>query len=377
MKIALVHDWLITLAGAERVLEAIYEIYPAPIYTLLVDKKKLKGTIFEKAKINTSFIQKFPFAKKRYRNYLPFFPLAIEQFDLTKYDIIISVSTCVAKGVLTRSDQIHICYCCTPMRYAWDLYYQYLKESKLNKGIKSFFVRLILHYLRLWDVVTANRVDYFIANSKYVATRIKKIYRREAVVIYPPVDINKFEISSNKENFYLTVSRIVPYKKIDLIVEAFSHMPDKKLIVIGEGPDLKKIKSKASKNVELLGYQPFDVLKKYMQKAKAFIFAAEEDFGIAPVEAQACGTPVIAYKNGGVRESIIEMKTGLFFENQTIQNLIEAINYFEKIEDKFDPKIIRKNAERFSKQIFKKEFKNFIENKIQKNKKNFNTLLPL
>jgi len=366
MKIALVHDWLITLAGAERVLEAIYEIYPAPIYTLLVDKKKLKGTIFEKAKINTSFIQKFPFAKKRYRNYLPFFPLAIEQFDLTKYDIIISVSTCVAKGVLTRSDQIHICYCCTPMRYAWDLYYQYLKESKLNKGIKSFFVRLILHYLRLWDVVTANRVDYFIANSKYVATRIKKIYRREAVVIYPPVDINKFEISSNKENFYLTVSRIVPYKKIDLIVEAFSHMPDKKLIVIGEGPDLKKIKSKASKNVELLGYQPFDVLKKYMQKAKAFIFAAEEDFGIAPVEAQACGTPVIAYKNGGVRESIIEMKTGLFFENQTIQNLIEAINYFEKKETTFDPLEIRKNAERFSNERFKKEFKAFVNEKITK-----------
>jgi len=365
MKTALVHDWLVTLGGAEKVLEAIYEIYSAPIFTLVADRKSLKGTIFEKAKIYTSFIQKLPKAVKKYRSYLLFFPLAIEQFDLSDYDVVISSNTCAAKGVLTKANQLHICYCHTPMRYAWDLYHQYLKETGLNKGLKGIIAKLILHYIRLWDYSTANRVDYFITNSKWVARRIKKIYGRDSTVIYPPVDVDKFELQTDKENFYLTTSRMVPYKKIDLIVEAFSQMPDKKLVVIGDGPDFKKVKSKAAKNIELLGYQPFKVVKNYTQKAKAFIYAAEEDFGIAPVEAQACGTPVIAYGKGGVTESVIDGKTGIFFKKQTVESIIEVIKQFEKQENKFDPITIRQNAERFSKERFKKEFKKFVDRKIK------------
>ncbi|MDL1969851.1 MAG: glycosyltransferase family 4 protein [Candidatus Desulfofervidaceae bacterium] len=365
MKIALIHDWLVTLAGAEKVLEAIYEIYPAPIFTLVADRRKLRGSAFAKAEIFTSFIQKLPRAKNKYRNYLPFFPLAIEQFDLSDYDVIISSNTCVAKGVLTKADQLHICYCHTPVRYAWDLYHQYLKKTGLNKGIKGTIAKLILHYIRIWDYSTANRVDYFIANSKWVARRIRKIYGRKATVIYPPVDVDEFELQTDKEDFYLTTSRMVPYKKIDLIVEAFSQMSDKKLVVIGDGPDFKKVKTKAGKNVELLGYQPFEVLKDYMQKAKAFIFAAEEDFGIAPVEAQACGTPVIAYGKGGVTETVIDRKTGVFFREQTVESLIKTVSQFEKIQDKFDPITIRQNAKRFSKERFKKEFKEFVDRKME------------
>jgi len=365
LKIALVHDWLITLAGAEKVLEAIYELYPYPIYTLIKDEKKLKGSIFGKADIRTSFIQKLPKAKTKYRNYLLFFPLAVEQFNLSDYDIIISSSHAVAKGVLTNSNQLHICYCHTPIRYAWDLYHRYLDEAGLSKGIKSLIAKLILHYIRIWDFTTVNRVDYFIANSEYIAKRIKKVYGRESVVIYPPIDVDKFEVCTKKENFYFTASRMVPYKKIDLIVEAFSKMPDKRLVVIGDGPDLKKIKKKAKKNVELLGYQPFEVLKNYMQKAKAFIFAAEEDFGIIPVEAQACGTPVIAYGKGGALETVLEGKTGILFKEQTVESLAEAIEKFEQKEDIFDPFEIRKHAEKFNKERFKKEFKNFVDKKIE------------
>jgi glycosyltransferase involved in cell wall biosynthesis len=365
MRFALVHDWLTTLAGAEKVLEAIYELYPYPIYTLVKDEKKLKNSIFEKADIKTSFIQKFPKAKTKYRNYLLFFPLAIEQFDLSEYDIVISSSHAVAKGVLTNSNQLHICYCHTPIRYAWDLYHKYLDEAGLSKGVKGFIAKLILHYIRIWDFTTVNRVDYFVANSKYIAARIKKVYGRKSVVIYPPVDVNRFEVCTRKEGFYLTASRIVPYKKIDLIVEAFSRLPDKKLIVIGDGPDFEKVKKKAGKNVELLGYQPFEVLKDYMQRAKAFIFAAEEDFGIVPVEAQACGTPVIAYGKGGTTETVLEGKTGIFFREQTIESLIEAIKNFEQREDVFDPLGIRKHAEKFSKDRFKKEFKEFVDKKVE------------
>lgn len=363
--IALVHDWLTTIAGAEKVIETIYELYPAPIFTLVKNEENLKGTIFEKVEIKTSFIQKLPKAKAKYRNYLLFFPFAIEQFDLSEYDVIISSSHAVAKGVLTNSNQLHICYCHTPIRYAWDLYHRYLKEVNLTKGLKGFVAKLILHYIRIWDTTTSNRVDYFIANSKYIAKRIKKVYGREATVIYPPVEVDKFEVYTKKENFYLTASRIVPYKKIDLIVEAFSKMPDRKLVVIGDGPDFEKVKKKARKNIELLGYQPFEILKDYMKRAKAFIFAAEEDFGIIPVEAQACGTPIIAYGKGGTTETVIEGETGLFFKKQSVESLIESIKEFEKKEDRFNCSIIRKNAEKFGKKRFKKEFKDFVDSKIR------------
>ena len=366
MKVSLVHDWLVTLAGAEKVLEAIYELFPGPIYTLVSDRENLKGSIFEKSEIHTSFIQRLPRAKTKYRSYLPFFPLAIEQFDLSSSDVIISVSSCAAKGVLTRTDQLHICYCCTPVRYAWDLYHQYLVETGLNKGLKGAVAKIILHYIRMWDYTSTNRVDYFVTLSYYIAKRIKKIYGRNSTVIYPPVDVASFKINSHKDNFYLAASRMVPYKKMDLIVEAFSVMPDKKLVVIGDGPDFAKVKSKAARNIEMLGYQPFAVLKEYMQKAKAFVFAAEEDFGIIPVEAQACGTPVIAFGKGGVLETIVEKKTGVFFRKQSIDDLIEAVRLFEKIEDKFDCVIIRQNAERFSKENFKTKFKQFFDATVEK-----------
>lgn len=363
MKVALVHDWLPLMGGAEKVLAGIYELYPSTIYTLIKDEKKLKETVFEKADIKTSFIQRLPFGKTQYRNYLPFFPLAIEQFNLSGYDLIISSSYAVAKGVLTNANQLHICYCHSPARYAWDLYHPYLKEAKLSTGIKGAMAKIILHYIRMWDILSINRVDYFIANSHYIAKRIKRVYNMEAIVIYPPVDVDKFELCTNKEDFYLTASRMVNYKRIDLIVEAFSKMPDKTLIVIGDGPEFKKIKSQATKNIKILGYQPFEVLKNYMQRAKAFVFAAEEDFGIIPVEAQACGTPVIAFKKGGAMETIIDQKTGLFFNLQQTTSIIDAVNEFENKISNFDPSIIRASVEKFSKQRFQREMKEFIENK--------------
>ncbi len=365
MKIAIVHDWLVIYAGGERVLEQILLLYPdADIYSLIDFLPHDERSFILNKKVNTSFIQHLPFAKKRYREYLLLMPLAIEQFDLSEYDLIISSSHAVAKGVLTNSNQLHICYCHTPIRYAWDLYHQYLKETGLSKGLKGLIAKLILHYIRLWDFTTVHRVDYFIANSQYISGRIKRIYGRDPTVIYPPVDIENFRLWTKKEDFYLTASRMVPYKKIDLIVEAFSKMPEKRLVVIGDGPDFKKIKSKAAKNIELPGYQPVNALKDYMQRAKAFVFAAEEDFGITPLEAQACGTPVIAYGKGGVLETVMENKTGLFFKEQTVESLTQTIKEFEKRLDKFDYNEIRRNAERFGTERFKEEFKGFVDSKI-------------
>jgi len=364
-KIALVHDWLVTIGGAEKVLEAIYELYPSPIYTLLKDESALRGTSFRNAKIYSSFIERLPKAKKKYRNYFPLFPLAIEQFDLSEYDIIISSSHAVAKGVLTKQGQLHICYIHTPIRYAWDFYHYYLEQANLKKGFKAMLAKLFLHYIRIWDIISTNRVNYFVANSKYIAGRVRHVYGRNADVIYPPVDVNKFEFNEKKEDFYLTVSRLVPYKRVDLIVEAFSIMKNRRLVVIGDGPQMRLIKAKAAKNknIEVLGYQSFEKVKNYIKEAKAFIFAAEEDFGIVPVEAQACGTPVIAYGKGGVLETVISDVTGVFFHQQTPSAIVEAVKRFEQME--FDYWKIRKNAERFSKERFKKEFLDFINKKAE------------
>ncbi|MGC8766256.1 MAG: glycosyltransferase family 4 protein [Brevinematia bacterium] len=366
MRIAFVADWLVTVGGAEKVDKAIYQLYPSDVFCLISNEKTLKEIGIPPERVNQSFISKLPFSQKKYRNYLAFFPLAIEQFDLSEYDIIISSSHAVAKGVLTTHKQLHISYCHTPIRYAWDLYHQYLREANLTKGLKATIAKLILHYIRIWDLSTVNRVNYFISNSRYTASRIKKIYGREAEVIYPPVEVDKFELHTNKENFYLTASRMVPYKMIPLIVETFSRIPDRKLIVIGDGPDLEKVKeiAKGKKNIEILGYQPFDTLKHYMQRAKGFIFAAEEDFGIIPVEAQACGTPIIGFGKGGLLETVIENKTGIFFYEQKEEALKEAILKFEQIEDKINFLEVRKNAERFSEEKFKEAFKKFVDTKI-------------
>lgn len=366
MKTALVHDWLVSLAGGEKVLELILKAFPSPIYTLLQDPKNLQASFFSDKTIFSSFIQSLPFAKKHYQKYLPLFPFAIEQFDLSEYELILSSSHCVAKGVLTHVDQMHICYCHTPMRYAWDLYFDYINHTNLSKGFKARLAQFFLHYLRMWDLSSSSRVDAFIANSHFVKRRIKKLYGKEALVIYPPVDTKFFLPNYKKEEFYLTASRLVPYKKVDLIVEAFNSMPDKKLVVIGEGQGLNKIKKMAKPNIEILGYQSSDILKKYLQKAKAFVFAAIEDFGILPIEAQACATPVIAYNKGGIKETIINKKTGVFFEEQNVLSIIQAIKEFEKIE--FDLQVIHEHAQKFSKENFSKEFKKSVIEMFEKHK---------
>lgn len=374
LKVAIVHDWLVTYAGAEKVLTEMLKVYPeADIFSLVdffddKDREKIMGK-----KSQTTIIQKFPLAKKKYRNYLSFMPYAIEQLDLSAYDLIISSSHAVAKGILTSPHQLHISYIHSPIRYAWDMQHQYLKEANLEKGLKSFFVRKMLKKIRDWDYRTANGVDYFISNSDFIGRRIWKVYRRESTTIYPPVDVNDFDYNQliEKEDFYLTASRMVPYKKIDLIVEAFSEMPNKKLIVIGTGPDFEKIKSKAAKNVVLMGYQSFEVLKEHMQKAKGFVFAAEEDFGITPVEAQACGTPVIAFGKGGSLETVRglhqENPTGVFFQEQTVNAVKEAINKFEDNIELLKAENCRKHALEFSPEQFKTNLKDFVnEKKLEK-----------
>lgn len=374
LKIAIVHDWLVTYAGAEKVLEQILHIYPdADLYSTVDFLEEGQRHFILQKKVETSFIQRLPFAKKKYRNYLPLMPLAVEQFDLSNYDLVISSSHAVAKGVLTGPNQLHISYVHSPIRYAWDLQHQYLHESGLDRGVKGLIAKYLLHKVRLWDYRTANGVDYFLANSHFISRRIWKVYRREATVIYPPVDVNSFSFFEKKEDFYLTASRMVPYKKIDLIVEAFREMPDKRLIVIGDGPDFDKIKSKAGKNVQLLGYQPFEVLLDYMQRARAFLFAAEEDFGIIPVEAQACGTPVIAYAKGGALETVrgldSEKPSGVFFREQTVPSIIEGINLFEANEDSIQYEHCRENALRFSPERFREQFSDFVNEKVEEFKK--------
>lgn len=370
MKVAIVHDWLVTHGGSEKVLSEILKLYPnADLFSLIDFLREEQRELILNKKVTTSFIQNLPFSKRVYRSYLPLMPLAVEQLDLSRYDLVISSSHAVAKGVLTGPSQLHISYVHSPMRYAWDLQHQYLKESNLNKGIKGLITKQILHKMRIWDVRTSYGVDEFIANSQFIAKRIWKAYRRNSTVIYPPVAINDFTFSNNKEDYYLTASRMVPYKKIDLIVEAFNELKDKKLIVIGDGPDFHKIKKKAGGNVSLLGHCSFKELDSYLKSAKAFVFAAEEDFGIIPVEAQACGTPVIAYGKGGVLETVQGLEnnnpTGIFFGEQTVSSIVKAIKQFEVEYCRIKPQACLENAKRFSKDIFISQFHDFVQNSIK------------
>jgi len=359
MKIAIVHDWLVTNAGAEKVLKAMLDMYPDADIFSLVDflNEKDRNIVLNGKYAKTSFIQKLPFAKNHFRNYLPLFPKAIESLDVTAYDLIISSSWAVAKGVKTTSNQIHICYCHTPIRYAWDLYEEYTSDLPQPK---KFLVQKVLKYIKKWDIATLDRVDYFIANSKFIQERISRTYKRESTVIYPPVDTITFSFQSKKEEYYLAASRLVPYKKTKLIVEAFNLMPDKKLVVIGKGEEYEEIKRIAKENISVLGYQNDTVLVSYMQKAKAFVYAAVEDFGIVPIEAMACGTPVIALNKGGTKETVIDAITGVHFEDQTQESLIEAIHRFENIA--FDFTAISLHAKKFSISNFKTDFKQFVEN---------------
>ncbi|SBN32793.1 conserved hypothetical protein [Klebsiella variicola] len=366
--VGIVADWLVTYAGAERVIKEFLDIFPDSELYSIVDflQPEARNELHGKNAV-TSFIQNLPKSKKNYQKYLPLMPLAIEQLDVSSHDIILSSSHAVAKGILTGPDQLHISYVHSPIRYAWDLQHQYLREAGFNKGIKASIVKYLLHKIRLWDYRTANGVDHFIANSQFISRRIKKVYNRESTVIYPPVDVERFTLNDKKEDYYFTASRMVPYKRIDLIVEAFSKMPEKKLVVIGDGSEIGKVKSKASKNVEILGYQPNHIMLEHMQNAKAFVFAAEEDFGITPVEAQACGTPVIAFGKGGSLETIrplgVDNPTGLFFSEQTIESIISQVNAFEKNAEIFEPENCRLNSLRFSSSRFKNEMDNFIKDK--------------
>lgn len=371
MKIAIIADWLTTYAGSERVLEQMIACFPeADVFAVVDFVPQAERSFLQGKHPKTTFIQKLPSARKYARHYLPLMPLAIEQLDLSAYNLILSSSHAVAKGVIVGPDQLHISYVHSPIRYAWDLQHQYLKESGLESGIKSWLVRVLLHRIRLWDQRTQYGVDEFIANSGFIARRIHRVYGRSSTVIYPPVDVDEYTLNVAKDDFYLAASRLVPYKRMDLIVEAFSKMPDKKLVLIGDGPDMEKIRVKAGSNVTIMGYQPFNVLKDHMQRAKAFVFAAEEDFGIAPVEAQACGTPVIAFGKGGALETVRGLgvvdnnPTGIFFAEQTPAAIIAAVSAFEQQASAFNPETIRQHAEGFSVAHFKANYIRFVENAL-------------
>ncbi|SEO12074.1 glycosyltransferase [Vreelandella aquamarina] len=353
MKVAIVHDWLTTWAGAEKALAELLACYPqAEIFTTVnflcvAEIPCLKGRT-----IHTSFIQKLPGARKHYRRYLPLMPLAVEQFDLKGFDLILSSSHAVAKGVISDPNAVHICYCYSPMRYAWDMQHQYLRQSNNSRGPVSWLMRWQLHRLRQWDYLSAQRVDHFIAISHYIKQRIRTFYRREAEVIYPPVEVEKFCYDRPREAFYVTASRMVPYKRIDLVIEAFNKMPERKLVVIGDGPDYDKLKALAGPNVTLLGFQPDVVLIDHLERARAFVFMAEEDFGILPVEAQAAGAPVLGYGVGGLAETIQNHVSGLWVEEQTSTALIACVKQFEALkhtdETLFSAGVCRAAAQRFA-----------------------------
>lgn len=360
-KIAIVHEWLTSHAGSEKVVEQILEIYPQADLYSLVDflPEDLRGFIKNKP-VTTSFVQKLPFAERRFRSYLPLMPLAVEQFDLSAYDLIISSHHAVAKGVITRPDQLHISYVHTPLRYGWELQHQYLRQAGLTHGLKSGLTRAILHYMRLWDVASANRVDCYIANSRYVARRIEKTYRRPAEVIYPPVDTQRFEAGAHREDYYLSVSRFVPYKRVDLTIAAFNEL-GLPLVIIGDGASNPAMQRLAKGNIRFLGKQPDSVVTDYMQRCRGFIFPPEEDFGITPVEAQAAGAPVIAYAKGGQAETVIPGKTGILFPDQTVESLVQSVRQLHACVDQFDSGALRENAERFSIDCFKEQFERFVE----------------
>ncbi len=347
LRVAVVHDFLYTYAGAERVLEQLLAVFPqADLFALFDFLPEGERGFIRNKPVTTSFLQRLPLARTRHRLYLPLMPLAVEQLDVAAYDLVISSSYVAAKGVITRPDQLHVCYCHTPVRFAWDLQNQYLGQTGLSTGLRAWAAKVILHYIRNWDVHSAHGVDVFLSNSNFVRRRIRKIYRREATTLYPPVDTEAFALHEAKEDYYLTASRMVPYKRIDLIVEAFTRAPHRKLLVVGMGPDYDRLKAAAGPNVTFLGHEPADRLLRHMQMARAFVFAAEEDFGIAPVEAQACGTPVIAFGRGGVTETVVEGRTGVFFAEQSVAAILAAVDRFETLT--WDARAIRAHAERFS-----------------------------
>lgn len=375
MRVALVHDWLTGMRGGEKVLEILCELFPdATLYTLLHKKGSVSEAI-SRMEIKTSFVQNLPFALNHYQKYLPFFPTAIEQFDLTQYDLVISSSHCVAKGVITSPETCHVCYCHTPMRYAWEMYYTYFSKNSINPLLR-WSIPFFMNYLRSWDERSSDRVDRFVANSQTVRRRIQKHYRRDAVVIYPPVDTENFGLGTKEGEYYLVVSALVPYKRIDLAVSAFNEL-NLPLLIVGEGAEKKKLMGIAKKNVRFLDWQPHSELRRYYAECKALIFPGEEDFGIVPVEAQACGKPVIAFGKGGATESVVgaypgqeisASSTGVFFQHQSKEALVEAVRRFESA--KFDPEKIRDNALRFDTRVFRENIGEFIQRALHEHTQN-------
>jgi glycosyltransferase involved in cell wall biosynthesis len=361
-RVAVVHDWLPQIGGAEKVLAQILKVFPsADVFTLLDFLSVQERGFLAGTRVRTSWVQNLPFARTRYRLYLPLMPLAVEAFDLSSYPLVISSSYAVAKGVITGPNQLHLCYCHSPVRYAWDMQEQYLIQSRRHRGLSGLVARMILHYIRLWDLRTPNGVDSFAANSRFVARRIWKVYRRRSRVIYPPVprgpSVARVPLPPARK-FYVSVGRLVPYKRVDLIVEAFRRMPGRSLKIIGAGPQSDILKENCPPNVEFLGRQPQHVVDACLCEARAFVFAAEEDFGIAPVEAQAAGTPVIAYGKGGAQESVIDGLTGVLFSRQTPEAIVDAVERAEKIE--FSPAALRANADRFSEERFRREIESWV-----------------
>lgn len=358
MRVAIVMHWLTAYSGAERCVEQMLKLFPeAELFATVDTLPEAERGFLGGRPVATSFLQRFPFHPKKYQRNLPFMPLAVEAFDLRGFDLVISSCASVAKGVITGPDTPHLCYCYSPPRYAYDLQAQYLHEARLERGPKAWAAYGALHYLRLWDQRAANGVDRFVAISSYVARRIAKAYRREAEVVYPPVALARFPLSLDHSGPYVTASRLVPYKRLDLLAQAFSqHLPDRELILIGDGPEAKKVQAAAGPNVRLLGHAPQAELQAHLARAKAFLFAAEEDFGIAPVEAMASGTPVIAFGRGGATETVLgpehgAASTGRFFMQQSPEAVAEAVRAFEA-GPLPSPEACRAQAEHFSESAF-------------------------
>ena len=363
-KVAIVHDWLESFYGSERVVEQMLQCFPsAKLYTLVdVMPGDFRGFL-EGVQVETSFIQKLPFAKRHFRHYMALMPLAIEQFDLSAYDIVLSSSHAFAKGVLTGPRQLHVAYVHAPIRYGWEYQHQYLREANLERGMKSWLVRWMLHRIRMWDHRTATGPEWMIANSEFIRQRIRKVYGRESSVIHPPVRLQDFTPREKKDDYFIAISRFVPYKRTEMICEAFSRMPDLKLKVIGGGPGLSRVRR--TPNIEFLGYQPRANLADLLAGARALVFAAEEDFGITVVEAQAAGTPVVAYGAGGVLDTIrpapLPQCTGLFFMEQSVDAVCEAVRRFQRLEGGFEQQAMVRNAQRFGEQRFQERYRGFVE----------------